>query len=256
MDEVKWIKITTDIFDDDKIKLIEAMPDGYALITVWFKLLCLAGKQNNHGVFLITENMPYTDEMFATIFRMPLTTVRLALQTFKSFDMVDIVEGVTTIPKWEKHQNLDALERNRELTKNRVRQYRARQKQLAETNVTLPLREVTQTEEEREEDIEEDIKRKSKKEKFTPPTLEEVKEYVQERNSNVDPIKFWDYYETGGWKDSKGNPVKNWKQKLLTWEKKDGVKNDVKRNAPVSNDPNKFLKQDSFMKAIADLQKG
>ena len=53
MADVKWIKITTDIFDDEKIILIESLPDAYAIITVWFKLLCLAGKQNNSGVFMM-----------------------------------------------------------------------------------------------------------------------------------------------------------------------------------------------------------
>ena len=43
MADVKWIKITTDIFDDEKILLIESLPDAYAIITCWFKLLCLAG---------------------------------------------------------------------------------------------------------------------------------------------------------------------------------------------------------------------
>ena len=56
--------------------------------------------------------------------------------------------------------------------------------------------------------------------RFAPPTLEEVKSYCQERNNNVDPVKFFDYYQQGQWKDSKGNPVKNWKQKLITWENK------------------------------------
>lgn len=45
MAEVKWIKIATDIFDDEKILLIEGLPDAYAIITVWFKLLCLAGRK-------------------------------------------------------------------------------------------------------------------------------------------------------------------------------------------------------------------
>lgn len=54
--------------------------------------------------------------------------------------------------------------------------------------------------------------------KFTPPTLEEVEAYVRERGSPVDPVRFWEYFETGGWKDAKGQPVRNWKQKLLTWE--------------------------------------
>ena len=49
MAEVKWIKITTNIFDDEKIKLIDTMPDRDALLVVWFKLLTLAGKTNDNG---------------------------------------------------------------------------------------------------------------------------------------------------------------------------------------------------------------
>ena len=60
-----------------------------------------------------------------------------------------------------------------------------------------------------------------KRKRFIPPTLEEVQAYVKERNSSVDPKRFFEYYETGGWKDAKGQSVKNWKQKLITWEKKD-----------------------------------
>jgi hypothetical protein len=66
------------------------------------------------------------------------------------------------------------------------------------------------------EEVEEEPKRK----RFVPPTLEEVKAYCQERKNNVDPKRFFDYYQQGQWKDSKGNPVKNWKQKLITWENK------------------------------------
>lgn len=59
--------------------------------------------------------------------------------------------------------------------------------------------------------------------RFTPPTLEEVKAYVQEKGYSVDAEYFFKYYAEGDWIDSKGNQVKNWKQKLITWAKKDGV---------------------------------
>ena len=128
--DVKWIKITTDIFDDEKILLIESLPDAYAIIVVWFKLLCLAGKQNNSGVFMIGDKMPYTDKMLATIFRMKETTVQLALTTFQQFGMVEIIDGVITIPNWGKHQNLDQLQARKEYMQNYMREYRERQKLL------------------------------------------------------------------------------------------------------------------------------
>lgn len=128
--DVKWIKITTDIFDDEKILLIESLPDAYAIIVVWFKLLCLAGKQNNSGVFMIGDKMPYTDKMIATIFRMKETTVQLALTTFEQFGMVEIIDGVITIPNWGKHQNLDQLEAKKEYMRNYMQEYREKQKLL------------------------------------------------------------------------------------------------------------------------------
>lgn len=65
------------------------------------------------------------------------------------------------------------------------------------------------------------------KEKFKKPTLEEVQEYCIERNNNVNPKQFFDYYEVNNWVDNKGNKVRNWKQKLITWEKHSYTKKEV-----------------------------
>ena len=129
MADVKWIKITTDIFDDEKILLIESLPDSYAIITVWFKLLCLAGKQNNSGVFMMGR-IAYTDKMLATIFRMKEATVTMALKTFEQFGMVEIVDGVITIPNWNKHQTLDAYEKKKERDRMYQAERRANQRAL------------------------------------------------------------------------------------------------------------------------------
>lgn len=129
MADVKWIKITTDIFDDEKILLIESLPDAYAIITVWFKLLCLAGKQNNSGVFMMGQ-IAYTDKMLATIFRMKEATVTMALQTFEQFGMVEIIDGVITIPNWGKHQTLDAYEKKKKRDRLYQKERRAAQKAL------------------------------------------------------------------------------------------------------------------------------
>lgn len=154
MTEVKWIKIVTDIFDDEKIRLIESMPEADSIIVIWFKLLCLAGKQNNNGVFMLNDKIAYTDEMLAAIFQRPLNIVRLALKTFESFNMIEIVNNAITIPHWEKHQNIDALEQAREKNRKRVAAYREKQKLLANgCNVTVIKCNAV---EEEKEDIERD----------------------------------------------------------------------------------------------------
>ena len=146
MAEVKWIKIVTDIFDDEKILLIESLPESDSLIVIWFKLLCLAGKQNNSGVFMMNNKIPYTEEMLAAIFRRPLSTVKLALKAFEDFAMIEIVDGVITIPNWEKHQSLDQLEMIKEQTRKRVAKYREKQK-----NKVLGLPETTTEEKDKTE---------------------------------------------------------------------------------------------------------
>jgi len=129
--DVKWIKITTDIFDDEKILLIEGLPSSDEIIVIWFKLLILAGKQNNNGVFLMNERIPYTDEMLATIFRRDINIVRLALKTFEQFGMLELVDNVITIPNWNKHQQLDSYEKKKQQDRERQKARRAEQKVLA-----------------------------------------------------------------------------------------------------------------------------
>lgn len=165
MAEVKWIKITTDIFDDEKILLIESLPDAYAIIVVWFKLLCLAGKQNNSGVFIMSNKIAYTDKMLATIFRMRESTVQLAFRTFEEFGMIEIVDGVITIPNWGKHQNLDQLESRKQYMRNYMQKYREKQKLLTDSedckanSIANCQSNVSKADKDIDKDIEEDKER-------------------------------------------------------------------------------------------------
>ena len=63
-----------------------------------------------------------------------------------------------------------------------------------------------------------DVKPKKSTKKFTPPTLEEITAYCNSRQSSVNPKTFYEYFSEGNWVDAKGNKVKNWKQKIITWE--------------------------------------
>lgn len=84
----------------------------------------------------------------------------------------------------------------------------------SEGNFEKPKKPDNDNEDEDDNDIK---KKKSKRKTFTPPKLEEIEKYVLEKKLNVDAKKFYDYFNEGNWIDSKGNQVKSWKQKLLTW---------------------------------------
>jgi predicted phage replisome organizer len=142
MAEVKWIRIDTDIFNDEKISIIEGtMPesDADSIIIIWFKLLCLAGRQNNDGVFKLNNEMPFTEEMFSAIFRRPVASVKKAISVFESLGMVEVIDNCVIIPNWEKHQSIDKLAEMREKNRQRVQKHRDKQKELAECNVTETL---------------------------------------------------------------------------------------------------------------------
>lgn len=137
--DVKWIKICSDIFDDEKIMLIENLPSADSIIVIWFKLLCLAGKNNNSGVFILNDKIAYTDEMLATVFRRDINTVRLALKTFENYGMIEIVSGVYTIPNWGKYQNLDKIEKKSQYMRNYMQEYRKKQKNKIECKTNSKL---------------------------------------------------------------------------------------------------------------------
>ena len=144
MTEVKWIKLLTGMFDDEKIKLIENIPEADMILIIWIKLLTLAGKKNVNGYIFLTENIPYTDEMLATIFNRPLNTIRLALETFKKFGMISLDENeIMYITNWEKHQNIEGLEKIREQNRLRQRKFQEEHKKLPKpkkgNNVSITL---------------------------------------------------------------------------------------------------------------------
>ena len=170
MADIKWIKLATDVFDDEKILLIESLPEADSIIVIWFKLLCLAGKQNNSGVFMMGNAIPYTDAMLATIFRRNEATVTLALKTFERFGMVELIDDVITIPNWGKHQNLDQLEHKAEYMRGYMREYREKQRALScKTNSKANSKaNVSEAEEDKDKDKEEDKKEKKKRKDNTP----------------------------------------------------------------------------------------
>lgn len=127
MGDVKWIKISTDIFDNWKIKQIKAMPEGHKMVCVWFQLLCLCGKCNESGLIVLSGKVVANDELLSNIFGEDLKVIQLSLRTFEAFGMIEITtDGVTKISNWDEYQNADGLDKLREY--ERVRKARQREK--------------------------------------------------------------------------------------------------------------------------------
>ena len=129
-DIVKWIKIKTNMFDDEKMDFITSLPEADAIIVIWIRLLSLAGKCNAGGYIYLTEKIPYTDDMLSHKFRKPINIIKLALNTLNKLGMVEYDEGIIFLTNWVKHQNIEGLEKIKERDKERKRKERSSKKQL------------------------------------------------------------------------------------------------------------------------------
>src|SRR5690554_1707546 len=131
------------------------MPEGKSIIVIWFHILCLAGKINDGGFVYFTKDIPFTDEMLAVEFDEDLKVIRLALETFKQFRMLEIVEDFLMVSNWERYQSADKLKKIREKTRLRVAKHREKQKQITmekDSNVTVTLRNAIDKDKDKEED--------------------------------------------------------------------------------------------------------
>ena len=237
MADIKWVKLTTDMFDNRKIKHLRRLPEGNNIVLIWVMLLTMAGRCNSGGMIFLTENIPYTPKMLADELDFEESTVLLALKSLEQLNMIVTDGDFFSIAGWDEYQNIEGMEKIRE--QNRIRQKKWYDKQKALPNV-IPNVIVTQSnapeediEEERDKDKE--VKKRRRKE-FSPPTLEEVEAYCKSRNNHVDAKRFFDFFESADWVDSKGNKVRNWKQKVITWE---SYNKEVKQDGQTTGDSGK-----------------
>ncbi len=159
MAEVKWVKLTTDMFDNRKVKYLRKLPDGNNIVLIWVMLLTMAGRCNAGGMIFLTENVPYTPKMLADELDFEENTVILALKALENLDMIITDNGVFSIVGWEEYQNTDRLAEIREYNRLAQQKSRAKKKLLAEVNDNVNDKSMTSQrchdiEEERDEDKE------------------------------------------------------------------------------------------------------
>ena len=134
MADVKWIKITTDMFDNRKIKHLRRLPDGNNIVLIWVMLLTMAGRCNSSGMIFLTENIPYTPKMLADELDFEENTVKLALNALEQLNMIVTDHGFFSIAGWDEYQSTDRLSEIREYNRIAKQKSRAKQKLLQEVN--------------------------------------------------------------------------------------------------------------------------
>lgn len=126
MADVGWVRLSTRLFENRKIKYLLNQPKGSELVLLWVHLLCAAGTVNDGGRVYISQNVMYTPQSLAADFGVPKTIADKALTLFQDLELIEVEsDGCIRILGWEKHQNVTGLEKIRE--QNRLRKQKQRQ---------------------------------------------------------------------------------------------------------------------------------
>lgn len=216
-----WLKLDKNFFQQHDIRMIESFKNGKEMLLFYIKLL--AESVSHDGNLRFSDEIAYDNEMLAGITNTDISIVEDAMKHFIRLKLLEIGDdGTITMTQVKNMVGKDDSEK----VSNRERQRRYRERHNNEDNVTECYEGVTEALQSNDRDKSKEIRDKNiyksvckRNVTFTPPTLEEVKAYCHERGDKVDAQKFFDYFEAGKWHDSEGKPVKNWKQKVITWEK-------------------------------------
>lgn len=157
--DVKWIKITTDMFEHRKIRYLRRMERGNEMVMIWVMLLTLAGRCNDDGRIWFTEDLPYTPELLGDELGFDVGLMENTLDILDRLGMMERNGDEITVIGWNDYQNVEGLDRIRKQTKERVAKHREKNRQQSDGcnvtgNVTVTQCNATEKEKEREEEKE------------------------------------------------------------------------------------------------------
>lgn len=216
MAEVKWVKLTTDMFDNRKVKYLRKLPDGNNIVLIWVMLLTMAGRCNAGGMIFLTENIAYTPKSLADELGFEENTVILALQALENLNMIITENGFFTIAGWEEYQNTDRLAELREYNRLAQKKSRAKKKLLADVNDKSMTSQCGQGIE-----VDKELEKEKDKDLFTTtttgeaPSLTEVYVYFKSigvEDASKEAEKFHAYNSNKGW-----SCLPDWKTTADLW---------------------------------------
>ena len=234
-----WLKFRADFFDSKRIKKLRNMAGGDTYVIIYLKMQLKALKTGGVLEYTGIEEQ-FADELALDIDERP-DDVRVTLLFLLQYGLCECSDNVHYFLPWVQENTGSET-----ASTQRWRDWRDR-KMLESNRSPTDRQQIANVEKEKEIEIESDNTRK----RFTPPSVEEVRAYCQERKNNVDPQTFCDFYESKGWLIGKAK-MKDWKAAVRTWEQ--SRKETRKKNAALKYEQTAIKKED-FDALIVDLSK-
>lgn len=143
-----------------------------------------------------------TNSYFSGLYKVHKNTISLWIQNLKNKNYIDVSfvykDGTKELEK--RVIKIEGIPINKKINTYQLNHVGGINENIEENNTRI-------------NNIKENIKKKD----FIPPTLKEVEEYIKSKNLNINSKTFYEYFNVSNWVDGKGNKVRNWKQKLITW---------------------------------------
>ena len=208
-----WLKLNKDFFKRHEVRIIEYMPNGKDYILFYLKLL--VESVTHEGNLRFSDAIPYNEQMLATITNTNIDIVKSAMQIFVELKMIEILDDQTVFMA-----EVAEMIGSETDSAHRVREHRERKALQCNAEVTLMKQNCNIEIRDKSIELRDKNNKESKQRKFTPPSLDEISQYVKAENLNVEPTHFMDYYNSNGWLVGK-NKMKDWKAACRNWSRRE-----------------------------------
>lgn len=222
-----YIQLNVNFFDDERIDWLCEQNNGYAYVVLYLKL-CLKTANNNGILTRQIGDMiiPYNVDKIAEVTHINVDVVRVALELYKRIGLVYEADEncnfmrLPEVPGMVGCVTQAALEKRKQRERKQLKEGKCSEnvQENVQENVRQELRD--KSKELRVNNLESEQEKEKKRKRFTPPTVDEVREYCLERNNGIDPEAFTAFYASKGWKVG-NSQMKDWKQAIITWEKRE-----------------------------------
>lgn len=212
-----WLKLKEDFFDDETIRYIEEQENGIKYSNFYLKLCLKSLRTDGKLIRLVGEILiPYDVKSLSSLTGVDVDTVRCAMALFEKIGCVKMLDsGELYISQ------LSEMVGSETDKARAMRVIRAREKYGNDVTRMLPEC-YPEKDIEKELDTELEKEKESKRKRFTPPSVDEVREYCNEINATISPEAFVDYYAAQGWIYGKsGKQMKDWKAAVRNWQRRE-----------------------------------
>lgn len=212
-----WLKLKEDFFDDETIRYIEEQENGIKYSNFYLKLCLKSLRTDGKLIRLVGEILiPYDVKSLSSLTGVDVDTVRCAMALFEKIGCVKMLDsGELYISQ------LSEMVGSETDKARAMRVIRAREKYGNDVTRMLPEC-YPEKDIEKELDTELEKEKESKRKRFSPPSVDEVREYCNEINATISPDAFVDYYAAQGWIYGKsGKQMKDWKAAVRNWQRRE-----------------------------------